>query len=91
MMQLLAEANADLGLIKLPAQYEHTMPYVKTVFLKKLNDRLNEINKLKMEEERMFEVEGKQVKLQKDFLNEDAIEKMAKSSETEGRYHTILC
>ena len=72
MMQLLAEANADLALLKLPAQYEHTMPYVKTVFLKKLNDRLNEINKLRMEEEQILEVEGKKVKIQKDFLNENS-------------------
>ena len=90
MMQLLAEANADLALLKLPAQYEHTMPYVKTVFLKKLNDRLNEINKLRMEEEQILEVEGKKVKIQKDFLNENSIERMVKDSEKEGRVNTIL-
>jgi hypothetical protein len=85
-MQLLAEANADLGLLKLPAQYEHTMPYVQTVFLKKLNDRLDEINKIRMEEERMLKVEGKIVKIHKDLLNENTIERMTKNSENKGKY-----
>jgi hypothetical protein len=85
-MQLFAEANADLGLLRLPSQYEATMPYVKTMFFKKMTEKLEEINQMKkQEEEEMLDIFGKKVKFESNLLNENSLDLMAEKIENKSK------